>query len=71
MEDIAGEVLAFFAPTAAVVVCIFGLVFGFFNFFFPEKKEVVPPKPKETIPHILGRKTKDAVLEFGKGVISK
>ena len=30
-----------------------------------------PIVKRETIPHLLGRKTKDSVIEFGKGVIGK
>ena len=47
-----------------------------------QKKTEVPPapiiqkqqeavKPKETMSHWLGRKSKDSVIEFGKGVIGK
>jgi len=28
-------------------------------------------KKKESIPHLLGRKTKDSVIDFGKGIIGK
>lgn len=28
-------------------------------------------KPDESIPHWLGRKTKDSVIDFGKGIIGK
>lgn len=46
-----------------------------------QKKTEVPPAPiiqktvepvkKETMSHWLGRKSKDSVIEFGKGVIGK
>jgi len=38
------------------------------------KKTEVSPAPitqKESIPHLLGRKTKDSVIDFGKGIIGK
>lgn len=37
----------------------------------PQTETTAPPVKKETLSHWMGRKTKDSVIEFGKGVIGK
>lgn len=60
-----------------VAALIGGAIMGISKMVSKPEEPVKPPavkveeKPKETFSHFLGRKTKDSVIEFGKGVIGK
>lgn len=64
-----------------VVLALIGGVGMGISSCMKKPEEIPPPAPivqkveevkkKETISHWMGRKTKDSVIEFGKGVIGK
>ena len=65
------------------IFLVIGLIFGGIAMCaksskVPDSPKTIPPEqfvgplqPKETLSHKLGRKTKESVIEFGKGLIGK